>query len=554
MLVHPNGVPFPSLPDLFFILQYPFFFAAMFLVPAERRWLPRLRTILDAVLWMSAITALSWYFVLWPIAREAGEPQVSKTISMFYQVGDLVLIYGLIMAIYRTRRTASELLVMGLLSLAFASLFVADTWAAVLLLQPPHTYRTGSPPDLFWFSCYLLIPLAALVRLRLGPVELAASPRGRVQRLTWRDALAGLSFIAPSVAVVGASALIIVHASFTSRSKGDLMLPEAVAITLLLLLATLRPAVMYLDHEQMRRERDEALEQERAIRLANERMEAFLSMVAHELRTPLTSIMGNVQLMGRRLDTLLRLVRHHEDYSDAGSMLRALIEWCDQSVQRMARLVEDVLDETRVRQGRLALRLQPSDLVSVVSQSVAEQMMLNPERSIRLVVNAPAVPVIADASRIEQVVTNLVGNALKFSRADEAVQVCLQTQDGQARVSVHDAGIGIPPADQPRIWERFYQANGVDVKSGSQVGIGIGLYISKAIVEGHHGHVGVESAPGRGTTIWFTLPLAAPEALPRASAAPLAEAEAEAEAGTPAPASAPRPGEHESEREDEQAG
>jgi signal transduction histidine kinase len=81
-----------------------------------------------------------------------------------------------------------------------------------------------------------------------------------------------------------------------------------------------------------------------------------------------------------------------------------------------------------------------------------------------------------------------------------------------AQVSVHDDGVGIPLAEQPHIWEQFYQAEGATVQSGSQVGVGMGLSISKAIIEGHNGRVGVESAPGRGTTIWFTLPRAAPRA------------------------------------------
>ena len=99
-----------------------------------------------------------------------------------------------------------------------------------------------------------------------------------------------------------------------------------------------------MEQEQLRRERDAARAQESALRLANERMGTFLSMVSHELKTPLTSLVGNIQLMARRLDTLLRHVTDDEEYTVAGSALRALIERCDQSVERMTGLVEDVLD------------------------------------------------------------------------------------------------------------------------------------------------------------------------------------------------------------------
>jgi signal transduction histidine kinase len=507
VLVYPHGVPYPSLPDLFFILQYPCFITTLFLYHAGGRWLPGVRVIFDGVLWMSAVTALSWYFVLLPLSLQTHEPPLGKSTSVLHQVFDLVLFYGLVVLLARPHRTSPERLVVSLMSLAVLSLFVADTWAALLLLHRPYTYRTGSAPDLFWFIAYLLFPLAALVRLRLIPIEFPSRPWSLAERPTWRDTLAIIQFVLPNIAVVVAGVVIIIYAERTSPSPAGLSSPEVVG-SVLLLLATVRPAVVHLEQEQLRRERDAARTQERALRLANARMEAFLSMVAHELKTPLASLIGYVQLMVRRLDTLLRLVRNHEEYVDAANALRTLIQWSDQSLGRMERLVEDVLDETRVRQGQLAVRMEACDLVSVVGHAVAEQLALNPERAIRWVPQASPIPVLADANRIQQVVTNYVSNALKFSRADQTVEVRLRTEDGAARVSVHDDGVGIPLSDQPHVWEKFSQAEGAQVQSGSQVGFGIGLYVSKAIIEGHNGQVGVESAPGQGTTIWFTLPLA----------------------------------------------
>jgi signal transduction histidine kinase len=518
-IIYPQGVPFPSLPDLFFILQYPFFVAALFLIPTPGRWLPGLRTMLDALIWMSVVTALTWYFVLLPMSLQTHEALQSKSISMYYQVADLLLFYGLVAALSRPRHTTCDLAVIVLLSLAVLCLFVADTWAALLLLHPPHTYATGGAPDLFWFTSYLLVPLAALVRLRLTPADLPPRPPISPARLTWQDVLAGLLFIFPSIAAIAASVLIIIHATVISRGTASLIVPEAVSIALLLL-ATLRPAVLFLEQEQLRRERDAAREQERGLRLANQRMEAFLTVLAHELKTPLTVLIGNIELMANRLEALLRPDAQREDYTRGATVLRTLVEYCQHNLQRMEQLVEDVLDETRIRRGRLALRLQPCDLIAVVGAAVAEQAALNPERVILLVADAPTapVPVTADASRITQVVTNLVSNALKFSRADQAVEVRVQVQveaqarakGGQARVAVHDEGVGIPEAEQAHIWEQFYQVESAAVQSGSQVGVGMGLYISRAIVEGHHGRVGVESVRGQGTTIWFTLPLSAP--------------------------------------------
>ncbi len=532
VVIYPHGVPYPSLPDLFFILQYPCFVAALFILHAEGRWLPGLRVIVDGVLWMSAVTALSWYFVLLPLSRLTREPPLGKSTSILHQVADLVLFYGIVVLLAHSHRTQYERLLASLVALAVLSLFVADTWAALLLLHPPYTYRTGSPPDLFWFIFYLLVPLVGLIQLRLTPAELPERPAVPAARLTWRDALAGMTFIAPSVAVVGAGMVIIVHAVLTSPHTMSLIPPEAVGIALLLL-ATLRPAVFFLEQEQLRRERDAARAQESALRIANERMEAFLGMVAHELKTPLTSLIANVHLMARRLDAMMRPDISREDSARAATLLRTLVERCEQSLERIRQLVEDVLDEMRVRNGRLTVRLEPRNLASIVGEAVTEQAALNPERAIRWVAEGSLVRVLVDGSRIEQVVANYVSNALKFSRADQPVEVRLCTVHGMARVTVHDQGVGIPLADQPHIWERFYRAAGADWQSGSQIGFGIGLYISKAIIDRHQGQVGIESAPGQGTTVWFTLPLASPPA----SSSP--------GAGGGGPASAPEPSEHE---------
>jgi signal transduction histidine kinase len=118
------------------------------------------------------------------------------------------------------------------------------------------------------------------------------------------------------------------------------------------------------------------------------------------------------------------------------------------------------------------------------------------------------VAVMADASRIEQVVTNYLSNALKYSREDRPVVVRLDVDGETARVAVRDEGIGVAPAEQASIWDRFHRAAGVTIQSGSDVGIGIGLHICKTIIDGHHGQVGAFSVPGQGSTFWFTLPLA----------------------------------------------
>jgi signal transduction histidine kinase len=240
-------------------------------------------------------------------------------------------------------------------------------------------------------------------------------------------------------------------------------------------------------------------------------MEQFLGIVSHELRTPLTTLQANIQLLPRRLDALAQSRSNPPDYTRAVVVLRTLVERCEQSLLRLRRLVGDMLDMAHIQHGRLEFHMAPCDLDRLVSEMVKDQALLNPTRQIRWMPTACTVPVIADAGRIEQVVVNYLSNALKFSREDQAVEVRLETTEGLARVSVHDEGIGVPLEEQAYLWERFYQSEATAWQSGSQIGLGIGLYISKTIVERHHGHVGIESTPGHGSTFWFTLPLCGDE-------------------------------------------
>jgi len=116
--------------------------------------------------------------------------------------------------------------------------------------------------------------------------------------------------------------------------------------------------------------------------------------------------------------------------------------------------------------------------------------------------------VVVDADRLGQVVTNYLTNALKYSPTYRPVAVGLDIEEKWAQVWVRDEGPGLPPEEQEAIWERFHRVKGIEVQSGSGIGLGLGLYICRTIIERHQGQIGVESAPGQGSTFWFTVPLA----------------------------------------------
>jgi signal transduction histidine kinase len=267
------------------------------------------------------------------------------------------------------------------------------------------------------------------------------------------------------------------------------------------------------ERNQLARDREEARASELTLRETKAQMDTFLSIASHELKTPLTSLKLSLQLSQRQVRKLTSSTSGSA--AEGGARLQSAVEQLNRTahqIERMEALVNDLVDVSRIQAGKLELRPEQVDLVAVVHETVEAQREAAPERSIYL--QRPAdlsqVPVYADAGRIEQVVTNFLTNALKYSPADRPVEVGVEVDPEQARIWVRDHGPGLPALEQEHIWERFHRAQGVEVQSGAGVGLGLGLYISRMIVEHHQGQVGVQSTPGQGATFWFTLPLPHP--------------------------------------------
>lgn len=220
--------------------------------------------------------------------------------------------------------------------------------------------------------------------------------------------------------------------------------------------------------------------------------EEFLSAAAHDLRTPLTVVLGQAELLERRRQ------RNPDAPVDAQGLSRIARE-----AKRLSDLVTELLDAQRLEQGGAVLNLAPDDLVDVVEE-VRERYA---EGGVRVAFDEPAISLVAsiDRPRIEQVLDNLVENALKYTSRGDPPEVRVRTVGDEARISVVDHGIGIPPADRHRIFERFFRAS--NAQSITDTGLGLGLFICRRIVEDHGGRIWFTATPGGGTTFTIALPL-----------------------------------------------
>jgi PAS domain S-box-containing protein len=219
-----------------------------------------------------------------------------------------------------------------------------------------------------------------------------------------------------------------------------------------------------------------------------------LAVVAHDLRNPLNTVTMAVSLM-------------LETYPPERVQERRQVEIVRRAADRMNRMIQDLLDVNRMESGRLTTDLKPETPAALVNDTIDMLRPLAAGSAIRLDTSIePDLPhVLADSARVQQVLSNLVGNAVKFTPRDGRITVCAESGDGEVLFSVIDTGPGIAAEQLPHIFGRFWQA-----KTSDHRGIGLGLAIAKGIVEAHNGRIWVESHVGLGSTFYFTLPAAVP--------------------------------------------
>jgi signal transduction histidine kinase len=221
----------------------------------------------------------------------------------------------------------------------------------------------------------------------------------------------------------------------------------------------------------------------------------FLSIISHELRTPINAIMGFGSVLDDELVGALNPEQH--------LYLQKMLAGSD----HLLSLVDELLDLSRIEAGQLMLERGPVDLRALIEQSIAGSVPLAEKKHLRLASHVPeALPTaMVDARRVHQVLTNLINNAIKFTPEAGTITVRAGLKDHGLLVEVEDTGIGITDLDITKLFQRFNQ---VDTRyNRSSGGVGLGLAISKGLVEAHGGEIGVRSEPDRGSTFWFTLPI-----------------------------------------------
>ncbi|MCB0211139.1 MAG: GAF domain-containing protein [Anaerolineae bacterium] len=219
----------------------------------------------------------------------------------------------------------------------------------------------------------------------------------------------------------------------------------------------------------------------------------FYSTISHELRTPLFSIQGFAQIM-------------LEEEELAPTTQREFLETIQRQAQQLGEMVNNLLDLSKFDAGKMEITQEPVALLPLIKQTVAKLQGFAHQNGINLVTELPShlPPITGDQDRLEQVLTNLIGNAIKFSEPEQRVTITVSKGATDVIVKVKDNGIGIPAEDLDHIFSRYYQANNKSERSA--MGSGLGLHIAKKIVEGHKGKIWAESEPRQGSTFCFTLP------------------------------------------------
>jgi signal transduction histidine kinase len=451
-------IPFPSIADLFYLLGYPALAAGALVLALPRGGARDKRAWLDALIVTAGVATVIWG----PLSGAAvGQGSVfDKAVLFAYPVGDLVLLAALARLAVGSVRNVS----LWLLSVGVVLQLVGDT----IYGANESAYQLGDWLDITWLASYVVLA-AAFLDSRIVEVARGAHER----RLT--GFRYGLLAAAPLLALG-----VFVFDVAAGRTPSD---GQAIFSSLLVFAIVARFADLFRSLERARRVEHDT----------NRLKDELIAVVSHDLRTPLTSILGYIDLL------------REGDAGELNEQQLAFLDIVGRNSQKLLRLVNDLLFISRVEEHRVALDLNDVDVAELAEHAVAAARASAQQSGVQLhaAVAGPARAVV-DRERIEDLLDNLVSNAVKFTPDGGRVDVRVTRGGDGVELDVTDTGIGIPLADQPHLFERFFRSTN---STGVQ-GAGLGLAIVKAIVDAHGGRIRVESAEGRGTTFHVVLPAA----------------------------------------------
>jgi len=231
-------------------------------------------------------------------------------------------------------------------------------------------------------------------------------------------------------------------------------------------------------------------EMAQAITLAEQRKQEFVSMISHDVRTPLSAAMNSVELVNMGV------------CGDLTDDTKDMLARAERNIKAVLKLINELLDIEKMEAGMLTLEYTEISIKQAIAKSVELVRTIAEQKQVKIEEPLEDVRVEADEDRLVRVLTNLLGNALKFTPDNSTISISCQNTDNQVTVKVKDEGPGIPPEYLDKVFDRFQQVKGSDAKKGS----GLGLAICKAIIEAHKGEIGVTSTPGEGATFWFRIP------------------------------------------------
>ena len=475
--------PSPSVADAFYLAGYPLLALGVLLVLRRLGGHTSRAAVLDTVVIFLGVALVQWVFFIDPYNHKHFGTELARLASMAYPAMDVLLLVAFAQLLVGP---GGRTLAYRLLLTSVALWVVADEIFAL----NSSTYHGGDWIDALWLGSYAVWGAAALdpSMARIAEPDRRRLPRLTNTRLTL---LAAALLTAPAILLI--ERLAHHHTHSYELGFGGAVLAVLVLMRLAGLVRTVERA-----RRSERLARREAEQAQQLLAYQNEQLveldtlkDEFVSNVSHELRTPLTSISGYVELM-------------LEDETDEEK--RNYLGIVDRNAARLLGLVSDLLFSARLQDGKLELERSEVDLHDLVTHAVQSARPRAEAAGVELTLVASTVPLVSgETVRLAQLIDNLVSNAIKFTPAGGKVSVHLSASAGLVRFEVSDTGIGITEQERERLFERFFRSQ--TALERQIQGTGLGLYISKAIVEAHGGRIGVDSEAGAGTTFVVELPV-----------------------------------------------